>query len=102
LCFPSPDLQFESALTNIASVMSDQTIAVVSAVAVAGYISVLDSPHPVVAEQDVWALSNIACDGPELRDHLMKKALLSLCSISSHLMLWLIYSISLLNDVKIL
>jgi hypothetical protein len=65
--FFSPDVQFESAwaLTNIASVMSDQTIAVVSAAAVLGNISVLDSPHPVVA---VWALSNIACDGPELRD----------------------------------
>ena len=56
--------------------MSDQTIAVVSAVAVAGYISVLDSPHPVVAEQDVWALSNIACDGPELRDHLIEKSII--------------------------
>jgi importin subunit alpha-2 len=76
LYFSSPDLQFESALTNIASVMSDQTIAVVSAVAVAGYISVLDSPHPVVAEQDVWALSNIACDGPELRDHLIEKSII--------------------------
>ena len=53
--------------------MSDQTIAVLSAVAVAGYISVLDSPHPVVAEQDVWA---IACDGPELRDHLIEKSII--------------------------
>ena len=56
--------------------MSDQTIAVVSAVAVVGYISVLDSPHPVVAEQDVWALSNIACDGPELRDHLIENSII--------------------------
>jgi importin subunit alpha-2 len=73
LCFSSPDLQFESALTNIASVMSDQTIAVVSAAAVLGNISVLDSPHPVVAN---WALSNIACDGPELRDHLIEKSII--------------------------
>ena len=76
--FFSPDLQFESAwaLTNIASVMSDQAIAVVSAAAVAGYISVLDSPHPVVAGQAVWALSNIACDGPELQDHLIEKRII--------------------------
>ena len=53
--------------------MSDQTIAVVSAAAVLGNISVLDSPHPVVA---VWALSNIACDGPELRDHLIEKSII--------------------------
>ncbi len=36
--------------------MSDQTIAVVSVPAVTEYISVLDSPHPVLAEQAVWPL----------------------------------------------
>ena len=74
--FSSPDLQFESALTNIASVMSDQTIAVVSVPAVTEYISVLDSPHPVLAEQAVWALGNTACDGPELRDDLIEKSII--------------------------
>jgi hypothetical protein len=68
LYFSSPDLQFESALTNIASVMSDQTIAVVSVPAVTEYIS--------VAEQAVWALGNTACDGPELRDDLIEKSII--------------------------
>ena len=36
---------------------------------VAGFILLLGSPHSVVAEQAVWALGNIAGDGPELRDH---------------------------------
>jgi len=30
----------------------------------------------VLAEQAVWALSNIACDGPELRDHLIEKSII--------------------------
>ena len=39
--------------------------------AVAPFIKLLTSPYPNVAEQAVWALGNIAGDGPELRDHVI-------------------------------
>jgi hypothetical protein len=57
-----------SGLINITSDTSDQTKAGVSAAAVAGFMSLLGSPHPVVAEQAVWAFGNIADDRPKLRD----------------------------------
>ena len=36
----------------------------------------LGSPHPVVAEQAVWALGNIAGDGPELGDRVIQAGII--------------------------
>lgn len=65
----------------------------VSAGAIAGFMSMLSSPHPVTAEQAVRALGIIAEDGPKLRDYLIEqgfiKAMLSLVKSNSSVSLFL-------------
>ena len=36
------------------------------------FVKLLSSQHTNVAEQAVWALGNIAGDGPDLRDHVIE------------------------------
>lgn len=66
-------MQFEAAwvLTNIASGTSAQTQTVIKYGAIQKLVRLLKSESPNVAEQAVWALGNIAGDGPEARDFVL-------------------------------
>ena len=56
----------------MASGTPEQTKAVVNAGAVGPFVKLLSSPRQNVAEQAVWAIGNIAGDGPNLRDFVIK------------------------------
>lgn len=71
-------LQFEVAwvLTNVASGSSQQTRTIVDSGAAKTFIRLLDSPHPEVREQAVWALGNVAGDCAECRDYLLNSGIM--------------------------
>ena len=45
--------------------------------AVPPFVKLLRSVHPNVAEQAVWALGNIAGDGADLRDYVIKAGIVN-------------------------
>ncbi|XP_044757189.1 importin subunit alpha-1 [Coccinella septempunctata] len=83
----NPALQFEAcwALTNIASGTPEQTAQVVQEGALSKLKLLLMSPRLDIVEQAVWAIGNIAGDGPLTRDLVLQCEILTdLLRLISH------------------
>ena len=67
-------LQFEAAwaLTNISCGASNQTRSVVEHGAVPSFVRLLSCGVPEIVEQTIWALGNIAGDGPNFRNLVLR------------------------------
>ncbi|KAG2391816.1 hypothetical protein C9374_013301 [Naegleria lovaniensis] len=74
-----PHLQFESAwvITGIASGSSEHTQLLIQLGAVPMLIQLLSSPNDDVKDQAVWALANIAGDGPATRNVVLRAGILA-------------------------
>ena len=77
--FFSPDVQFESAwalITNIASVMSDQNNSCCKCCSCGRIHFCFGLTSSSCGWTSCLGPSNIACDGPELLDHLIEKSII--------------------------